>query len=302
MDTFHINAISRHISIMPQCLQLASPALPRKTRPGSIVVKPRYHKSHPRLLNAPATTAIDSSASTAADDSRPLSSRQVQGAKQALLNAIAGTQRGSDAGSLQRGQIAEAQVAVEAFSPVEVDWSLLPGTWNVVYTTAADVLPIVRPGAGLPGFPLRVGRVGQRFTSPDEGIVQNLIEVEALVPFLTGTKATLVVEASYEVRTSRSIALSFKKAGVGQVLAGDDLQNILATPLLPRGDWQMQALLAISEFSAFLPLTTRVSGTSSSSRTPAGLNYNITYLDEDMFIGRAGGNGGTFIFVRDQNE
>jgi hypothetical protein len=45
-----------------------------------------------------------------------------------------------------------------------------------------------------------------------------------------------------------------------------------------------------------------VPGTSSSSKTPAGLNYNITYLDEDMFIGRAGGNGGTFIFVRDQNE
>jgi hypothetical protein len=283
---------------MPHCLQLASPTLARKPRSNSVLKTPRHYKSRPCPRFAPAATAVDSFGSTAATAS-PF---QVQEAKQALLNAIAGTERGSDAGSLKRGQVAEAQVAVEAFSPIEVDWSLLEGTWNVVYTTASDVLPIVRPGVGLPGLPLRVGRVGQRFTSPEEGIVQNLIEVEALVPFLSGTKTTLVVKASYEVRTSRSIALSFKKAGVGQVLAGDDLQNALASPLLPRGDWQMQALMAISEFSAFVPLTTRVPGTSSSSRIPAGLNYNITYLDEDMFIGRAGGNGGTFIFVRDQNE
>jgi hypothetical protein len=282
---------------MPQCLQLIPLALAKKPRASSLFKKHRESRSLSSRLRAPAATAMDFSI----PDSRPVSSSAHQ-AKQVLLNAIAGTQRGSEAGSMKRGQIAEAQVAVEAFSPIEVDWSLLAGTWNVVYTTASDVLPIVRPGTGLPGFPLRVGRVGQRFTSPEEGIVQNLIEVEAMVPFLSGTKTTLVVEASYEVRTSRSIALSFKKAGVGQVLAGDDLQNVLASPLLPRGEWQMQALMAVSEFSAFIPLTTRVPGTSSSSKTPAGLNYNITYLDEDMFIGRAGGNGGTFIFVRDQNE
>ncbi|KAL4527127.1 hypothetical protein Ndes2526B_g09160 [Nannochloris sp. 'desiccata'] len=300
MNVRHMNATSQHHSIMPQCLQLADPIVARKARPSSMFKKQHCTRSHLRLEITPAAaTAMDSSASTTNTSSRPFPSRQVQEVKQALLNAIAGTERGSDAGSLKRGQVAEAQVALEAFSPIEVDWSLLAGTWNVVYTTASDVLPIVRPGAGLPGFPLRVGRVGQRFTSPEEGIVQNLIEVEALVPFLSGTKTTLVVEAAYEVRTSRSIALSFKKAGVGQVLAGDDLQNLLASPLLPRGNWQMQALMAISEFSAFLPLTTRVPGTCSSSKIPAGLNYNITFLDEEMFIGRAGGNGGTFIFVRE---
>lgn len=284
--------------MMPQCLQLASPTVAGKTRRSSMFNKLHVQRSASRLAMAPsAGTGINASASYT--NTGPFPPSQVQEAKQALLKAIAGTQRGSDAGSLKRGQVAEAQLAVETLSPIEVDWNLLAGTWIVVYTTASDVLPIVKPGAGLPGFPLRVGRVGQRFTSPDEGIVQNLIDVEALVPILSGTNTTLVVEASYEVRTSRSIALSFKKAGVGQVLAGDNLQNVLASPLLPRGNWQMQALLAISDFSAFLPLTTRVPGTSSSSKMPAGLNYNITYLDEEMFIGRAGGNGGIFIFVRE---
>ena len=302
MNFGQISAASRHQLVMPPCLQLAIPipSLVKRTRQTNVLKPEQYHNNATRLVKASASAAMDSS--TAEPASRPSTSRQVQEAKQALLEAIAGTQRGSDAGSLKRGQVAEAQVAVESLSPIEVDWSLLAGTWNVVYTTASDVLPIVRPGAGLPGFPLRVGRVGQRFTSPEEGIVQNIIEVEALVPILSGTKATLVVEASYEVRTSRSIALSFKKAGVDEVLAGDDLQNVLASPWLPRGTLNMQALLAISEFSAFLPLTTRVPGTSSNSKTPAGLNYNITYLDEDMFIGRAQGNGGTFIFVKDENE
>lgn len=53
------------------------------------------------------------------------------------------------------------------------------------------------------------------------------------------------------------------------------------------------------QFSAFLPLNTRLPGTTSNTRRPVGLNYSITYLDEDLFIGRAQGNGGTFIFVRD---
>jgi hypothetical protein len=30
-----------------------------------------------------------------------------------------------------------------------------------------------------------------------------------------------------------------------------------------------------------------------------GFNYLLTYLDQDMLIGRAQGNGGTFIFSRE---
>lgn len=225
-------------------LHLASPLPPR--RKGHVCgFKIRFDRSNRRDICASSEFAVDTITGSAL--SRPAPSPRVIELKQALMEAIAGTQRGSDAGAFKRGAIEEAQVAVESLSPAEVDWTLLAGTWNVVYTTASDVLPIVRPGAGIPGFPLRVGRVGQRFTSPEEGRVQNIIEVEALVPVLSGTKATLVVEASYEVRTGRSIALAFQKAGVGEIMAGDGLQNALASPLLPRGQWNLQALMAITE-------------------------------------------------------
>ena len=225
-------------------LQLSSPLVPRR-KDHLYVSRRTVERAGKQIVHSSADFAVDRISGSAR--SRSPQPPQVAELKQALLDAISGTQRGSDAGSLKRGSIEEAQVVVEALSPLEVDWTLLEGTWNVIYTTASDVLPLVRPGPGIPGFPLRVGRVGQRFTSPEEGRVQNLIEVEALVPVLRGTKATLVVEASYEVRTSRSIALLFQKAGVGEIMAGDDLQNALASPLLPRGQWNLQALLAITE-------------------------------------------------------
>lgn len=262
-----------------------------------LTARPRVTaRSRPtRRLRAASSDAAIASAPAAPAPTVPLAE-----AKAALLRAVAGTQRGSEASSLKRGEVEEAQVAVEAASPPEADWSLLAGTWDVVYTTAGDVLPLVRPGPGLPGFPLRVGRVGQRFSSPEEGRCQNLIEVEGVVPPLTGTSATFIVEASYEVRTARSLALRFERAGVGAVAPGDDLQNALAPPLLPRGAWNMQLLQAVQGFSAFVPLTTRLPGTAPTARLPTGLNYSVTFLDEDLFIGRAGGNGGTFIFQRRQ--
>lgn len=216
-------------------------------------------------------------------------------AKQRLLDAISGTQRGSEAWPIKRGSIEEAQVAVESTSPLAANWSLLEGTWDVIYTTASDVLPLVKPAAGFAGFPFAIGRVGQRFSNPEQGVVQNLIEVKL---FDGGLKATLVVEASYEIRTARSIALSFRSAGIDGVVAGDSVQNLLAPALLPRGWLNMEALMALERLSLQVPLSTRVPGVSSSSRQPVGINYNITYLDEEMLIGRAQGNGGTFIFMR----
>lgn len=251
----------------------------------------RSRSYSPSIRASTTFTATATTASTRTTLSQP----QREQKKLHLLSLVAGTQRGSDANLLKRGSIEEAQVALECTSPPEVDWSLLPGTWDVVYTTASDVVPIVRNENG---FPLRVGRVGQRFSSVEEGIVHNLIEVEAVLPVLNGSKATLVVEATYEVRTSRSIALRFQKVGVGRIEAGDDLQNALAPPLLPRGMFNLQALMALQDFSAYIPLTTRAIGVDSGTRRTVGVNYSITYLDEDVFIGRA--QGGTFIFVKRQ--
>jgi hypothetical protein len=47
-----------------------------------------------------------------------------------------------------------------------------------------------------------------------------------------------------------------------------------------------------------VPLVTRLPGAASEQRQPVGLNYMLTYLDDDMLIGRAQGNGGVFVFTR----
>lgn len=69
-----------------------------------------------------------------------VSSTDKQQAKGELLTWISGTNRGSNVTKQLRGQIEEAQVAVEALSPSELDYSLLEGKWRLLYTTAADVV------------------------------------------------------------------------------------------------------------------------------------------------------------------
>lgn len=61
-------------------------------------------------------------------------------AKKALLEVIEFTRRGSNTDRELRGRIEEAQVAVEAISGPELDYSLLAGKWKLLYTTAPDVV------------------------------------------------------------------------------------------------------------------------------------------------------------------
>lgn len=230
-------------------------------------------------------------------------------AKQRLLAALAGTERGAEARSLRRGEVEEAQVAVEAFSSgSELDFSLLQGRWRLEYTTARDVLPLVAPARGPLPPPLQIGRIYQAFSGTEGGgTVQNIIEARLppalpLLPRDVEAGVTLVVEAGWEARTARSIALTFREAGFQDVSLSPALQNLLASPILPRGWWNQQLLLAIKQLSLRVPLTTRVPGASSDQQRPVGLNYMLTHLDEDMLIGRAQGNGGVFIFTREVEE
>jgi len=160
---------------------------------------------------------------------------------------VATTQRGGQAGPLQRGEVEEAQVGVEAFAGYQSDWNKLEGDWDIVYTTAPDVVPIVRSGWRGGGLPLRVGRVGQTFSRPEDGKVQNVIEIEAADPIFNGTKVKFVVEAAYEVRTARSIALTFKSAGIENFEPGDGVRALAAPALLPRGWWNLAILMALNQ-------------------------------------------------------
>lgn len=169
----------------------------------------------------------------------------------------------------------------------------------MVYTTASDVVPIVRTPTSLPVVSTKVY---QRFTSPEEGVIQNIIELTFLAPIINETKVKFVVNASYSVRTCRSLGLRFQSAGIESIQLGPGAQNLLAPALLPRGFWNQQVLMALESASINIPLTTPsgLLGQNASSSSGRGVgSYMLTYLDDDMLIGRAQGSGGTFIFVRE---
>lgn len=70
------------------------------------------------------------------------------------------------------------------------------------------------PCPAVPNRQLQVGRIWQQFSSLDEGRVQNVIEAlpPAGLPLAEGASLTLIVEAGWEPRTVRSIALTFRCA------------------------------------------------------------------------------------------
>ncbi|KAK9803260.1 hypothetical protein WJX72_001611 [[Myrmecia] bisecta] len=245
---------------------------------------------------APLVSAVRS----AAEQRRLRRQEGLRQAKQLLLYAIAGTQRGGAVSKSERGAITEAQVALEAFGG-ELNYELLEGTWRLIYTTALDVVPLL-------GFtdgnllPLRVGDIYQRFSSVATGRVENIIKLS--VPFLLkeGEGATVVVGADYTVRSPRRVALYFREAGVRDIHITPLAESLLAPALLPRGWLQHRLLLAIQEFAVTVPLRRQGRDSSpTSGRFGRGAgDYLLTFLDEEMLVGRAEGSAGTFIFVRDQ--
>ncbi|KAF8058297.1 PAP10 [Scenedesmus sp. PABB004] len=233
----------------------------------------------------------------AAAPAAPAAPPDAAAAKSALLAWVAGTARGARAGKALRGQIEEAQVAVEACAVGDLDYELLAGTWRLAYTTAADVVPIVGLGeaphlpGGLPA-PLRVGGVFQRFSPPGEGRVENVIQFT--LPGTEENGLTFTVGASYTVCSGRRIALTFEEAQLGRVRISPALEALLAPALLPRGWLQQQLLLALREFKVVFPF--RNAQQVAEGRGVAA-PYLLTYLDDSMLIGRAtagAGAAGTF--------
>jgi hypothetical protein len=86
-----------------------------------------------------------------------------------------------------------------------------------------------------------VGRIYQQFSCLQEGRVQNIIKATLPpppLPLLAGAElaVTLVVEAGYEARTARSIALSFR-CGCGGRGRGGTIGSFLAA------SWQLPGVL-----------------------------------------------------------
>ncbi|KAG2496122.1 hypothetical protein HYH03_005725 [Edaphochlamys debaryana] len=227
-------------------------------------------------------------------------------AKHNLLDLVANVNRGLRAGTYQRGLIEEAQVAVEGFQGKELDYSKLAGKWRLIYTTANDVLPILEaefrlgfgPLQSLFNLPraLEVGGIFQSFSSPEEGVVENIIEFST-----PAGSCVFTVGARYEVLSGKRISLVFEEARVGDLNPSDAAEALLAPALLPRGSLQHRLLLGIREWNARFQFRTaaQLASQIATARTSAAAGYLLSYLDEDMLIGRAVGLGGSFVFTRE---
>ncbi|KAK9809476.1 hypothetical protein WJX73_001462 [Symbiochloris irregularis] len=238
-----------------------------------------------------------------AQDIEQLSS--IEQAKQALALQIVGTDRGGTVNSAQRGQVAEAQAALEALSP-GIEYDELEGLWEVIYTTAPDVAPLIGAGSNAQITsvlaPFRTGRIFQRFSSVAVGTVDNIIQLT--IPFLLQPEGgiTLRVAAEWQPRSApeqqssaKRIKLRFRSAGVDKVRISSLTESLLAPALLPRGWLQHRILLALEEFQFRIPLRSP-EGSSRSIQSNAGNEFLLTFLDADMLVGRQSFSGGSIIF------
>lgn len=297
-------------TLAPGAARAAPSARPTPAR----ALKPRASSSgnaHARLgrvdVRARATSTTDASQAS------------VSAAKRALYDAVEGTYRGAGASASERAAVEEAQVALETLDvagAADIDLELLSGKWRLVYTTAADVLSVLRIQRDLgPLSPVEVGDIFQSFTA--DGRIEN--EIRLSVPFLlapatmgTNGGVALKVDADYAKCGARTLSLTFQEARVTEVRISDLAETLIAPALLPRGSINHQILLAIKELELRFPLRGAVTamggpatgddGGGGGSRARSGGAavgaYLLSYLDETTLIGRASGSGGTFVFER----
>jgi len=222
-------------------------------------------------------------------------------------------------------------VALEAlWEPTKPLEEALEGSWRLEYTSASDVVGLLAlnrfPKLPLPFAPpsdegvtlADCGPIFQRFTR--DGLVQNVTKLSIAPRVLLQPKdgVTLTVNASFRVVSSRRIKLVFEEAVVGDVRISEALEAVLAPALLPRGQAQMELLQALRSAELKVPLGRRSSASAGGAGTGGerpttfdsplpsnrdergGASYQITYLDEDVFVGRAVGTAGSFIFLKEE--
>lgn len=190
--------------------------------------------------------------------------------KAALLEAIAGKNRGILATDAQRQAVLSAIAQLEDRNPtprpVEA-LNLLAGDWRLIYTTSRGIL-------GIDQFPLlRLGQVYQCIRAP-EARVYNIAEVSGL-PFLEGIVS---VAASFKPVSERRVEVKFERSIVG-------LQRLI--------EYQSPAdfIRQIESGKKFAAIDFEIQ-----SRGQLGW-LDITYLDEDLRIGR-GNEGSVFVLTK----
>jgi hypothetical protein len=191
--------------------------------------------------------------------------------KAALLEAIAGKNRGLLATDAQRPGILAAIAQLEDRNPtprpVEA-LKLLDGDWRLIYTTSRGIL-------GIDQFPfLQLGQVYQCIRAP-EAKIYNIAELVG-VPFLEGIVS---VAARFAPVSERRVDVKFERSIVG-------LQRLVdyRSP-----DYFIKQIETGKRFAAI--------DFNIENRDQQGW-LDITYLDEDLRIGR-GNEGSVFVLTKE---
>lgn len=190
--------------------------------------------------------------------------------KTALLEIIAGKNRGILAGSADQQAILAAIAQLEDRNPTPnpvqaID--LLDGNWRLLYTTSQELLRLDQ----LPF--LKLGQIYQ-YIQATAGKVYNVAEVYGL-PYLEGIVS---VAASFNALSERRVKVNFERAIFG-------LQRLI--------DYRSpeQFIQQIEAGQRFRAIDFNIT-----NREQRGW-LDITYLDEDLRIGR-GNEGNVFVLTK----
>lgn len=190
--------------------------------------------------------------------------------KTALLEAIAGTNRGLLASDAEKQAILAAIANLEDFNPtprpVEAT-NLLDGNWRLIYTTSRSLLNLDRLQF------LKLGQIYQCIRVKTSS-VYNIAEIYGL-PYLEGLVS---VAANFDPVSERRVQVKFKRSIIG-------LQRLLdySSP-----EDFIQQIEAGKKFTA---IDTAIN----SDRQQGWLD--ITYIDQDLRIGR-GNEGSVFVLSK----
>ncbi|KAK7293990.1 hypothetical protein RJT34_16873 [Clitoria ternatea] len=224
---------------------------------------------------------------------------EIETKKHKLLSCVQETQRGLVTTPDQRSLIEEALVSMETYSNnlIQIDLPKLDGTWRLQYTSAPDVLILLQAAAILPFF--QVGQIFQKFecggqSNANAGVIRNVVRWS--IPNLLEEQegATLLVSAKFTVVSVRNIYLKFQEITVQDINISEELQALIAPAILPRSFISLQILQFLRTFKAQIPVR-------DPGRESVGGLYYLSYLDDNMLLGRAVGGGGVFVFTRAQS-
>ncbi|MBD2345057.1 PAP/fibrillin family protein [Anabaena subtropica] len=190
--------------------------------------------------------------------------------KTALLNAIAGTNRGLLASEQQKQAISGAIATLEDLNPtprpVEAA-NLLEGNWRLLYTTSKALLNLDR----VPVY--KLGQIYQCIRVETTS-VYNIAEIYGL-PYFEGLVS---VAAKFEPVSERRVQVKFQRSIVG-------LQRLIG---YSSPEEFIQKIEAGKKFTALdVPIK---------SDTQKGW-LDITYIDNDLRIGR-GNEGSVFVLSK----